>query len=152
MSAVEAALISEEAEAATGSTEPTQGDVPPNIGSEGLNAAKEFVSQVSTFSLATQLDSANAFEEEISLAADLVTSDLDVTSEALASATAAIAEAVGAVLENESEDPLTTYTNPINKLIKTYQWTSSNYTLLLMVIILPFFLIRPMINTQTKER
>lgn len=107
MAAVETALISEEAEASTGSTEPTQGDVPDDLGSEGLLATKAFVSQVSTFSLATQLDSANAFDEEISLAADLASSDLDVSSEALALATAAIAEAVGAVLD--SEVPPTTY-------------------------------------------
>lgn len=105
MSAVETALMTEEAEASTGSTEPTQGDVPDDIGSEGLIAAKAFVSQVSTFSLATQLDSTNTFEDEISLAADLASNDLDTNTEALALAAAAIAEAFVAY----NEEVITTY-------------------------------------------
>lgn len=107
IAAVETALIAEEEAAAMGSTEATQGEVPDDIGSEGLLAAKAFVEQVSTFSLAAQLDGANTFENEISLASDLASSNLDVSSEALALATAAIAEAVGAVLD--SDVPPTTY-------------------------------------------
>ncbi|MDX2370788.1 MAG: hypothetical protein QNK36_20700 [Colwellia sp.] len=107
IASVKTAFIAEKAEAAAGSTQPTQGDVPADIGSEGLVATKAFVSQVSTFSLATQLDGANAFKDEISLASDLASSDLDANSEALTSATAAIAEAVDAVLD--SEIPTTTY-------------------------------------------
>ena len=107
IAAVQTALMAEEEEAATGSTQATQGDVPDDLGSEGLIAAKEFVSQVSTFNLATQLDSANTFEDEISLASDLVSSDLDVSSEALAIATAAIAGAIETVLD--SETPVTSY-------------------------------------------
>ncbi|PCI57478.1 MAG: hypothetical protein COB45_03475 [Gammaproteobacteria bacterium] len=108
MAAVETALIAEEADAAMGSTEPTQGDIPDDVGSEGLVATKAFVSQVSTFNLAAQLDSANTFEDEISLATDITTYDLDVSAEALSLAAAAIAEAVEAVVD--SETPLTTYT------------------------------------------
>ena len=107
IAAVQTALMAEEEEAATGSTQATQGDVPDDLGSEGLIATKEFVSQVSTFSLATQLDGADTFEEEISLASDLVSSDLDVSSEALALATAAIAGAIETVLD--SETPVTSY-------------------------------------------
>lgn len=109
IAAVETALEAEELEASTGSTDATQGEVPDDLGSEGLLAAKAFVEQVSTFSLATQLDGvdANAFEDQISLASDLASSDLDVNAEALALATAAIAEAVDAVLN--SDVPLTTY-------------------------------------------
>jgi hypothetical protein len=113
IAAVNTASMAEEEEAAMGSTDATQGEVPDDIGSEGLVAAKAFVSQVSEFSLATQLDGvdANAFEEQISLAGDLASSDLEVNSEALALATAAIAEAVGAVLDSDdSADPITTYT------------------------------------------
>lgn len=105
ISTVRTALVAEEALAATGSTDATQGDVPDDLGSEGLIATKAFVSQVSTFSLATQLDSDNAFEQEISLASDLASSDLDVNSEALSLAAAAIAEAVIA----NTEEVITTY-------------------------------------------
>ena len=102
---VKTALMAEEDAAAMGSTEATQGDVPSDFGSEGLRAAKEFVTQVSTFSLATQLDSASAFEQEISLASDLASSDLDANAEALSLATAAIAEAL--IVNNEAA--ITTY-------------------------------------------
>jgi len=107
IAAVETALMTEETDAAAGSTEPTQGDIPDDVGSEGLIATKAFVSQVSTFNLATQLDGANTFEDEISLASDLASSDLDVSSEALALAAKAIAEAVEDVLD--SETPQATY-------------------------------------------
>jgi hypothetical protein len=105
ISTVRTALVAEEALAATGSIDATQGDVPDDLGSEGLIATKAFVSQVSTFSLATQLDSDNAFEQEISLASDLASSDLDVNSEALSLAAAAIAEAVIA----NTEEAITIY-------------------------------------------
>jgi len=94
IAAVETALISAETEAAAGSTEPTQGDVPDDIGSEGLLATKAFVSQVSTLNVATQIDGAKAFEEQISLASDLASDDLDANAEALSLATEAIAAAV----------------------------------------------------------
>jgi major membrane immunogen (membrane-anchored lipoprotein) len=96
-----AALIAEEDAAAMGSTDANQGDVPDDLGSEGLIATKEFVSQVSEFSLAAQLDGAETFENEISLAGDLASGDLDVNAEALALATAAIAEAIDYVLDTE---------------------------------------------------
>jgi hypothetical protein len=96
-----AALVAEEQAAAIGDTVPTQGDVPDDLGSEGLIATKEFVSQVSEFSLAAQLDGAETFENEISLAGDLASGDLDVNAEALALATAAIAEAIDYVLDTE---------------------------------------------------
>ena len=105
MAAVETALVSEEADAATGTTEPTQGDVPDDIGSEGLIATKAFVSQVSTFNLATELDSANPFEDKISLASDLASSDLDASAEGLSLAAAAIAEAFTAY----NEEVITSY-------------------------------------------
>jgi len=108
IAAVETASMAEEEAAAMGSTDATQGEVPDDLGSEGLVAAKAFVSQVSTFNLATQLDSANAFENKISLTTDIVSYDLDVSAEALALATAAIAEAVEAFVD--SETPLATYT------------------------------------------
>ena len=110
IAAVNTASMAEEEAAAMGSTDATQGEVPDDIGSEGLVAAKAFVSQVSEFSLATQLDGvdANAFEDQISLASDLASSDLEVSSEALALAAAAMAEALEAVLDSEA--PLTTYT------------------------------------------
>jgi len=94
IAAVETALISAEEDAAAGSTEPTQGDVPDDIGSEGLLATKAFVSQVSTLNVATQIDGAKAFEEQISLASDLASDDLDANAEALSLVTEAIAEAV----------------------------------------------------------
>ncbi len=65
ISSVQTALVAEKEDAATGSTEPTQGDVPDDIGSEGLIATKAFVSQVSTLNVATQLDDAKAFKDEI---------------------------------------------------------------------------------------
>jgi hypothetical protein len=105
IAAVETALIAEEAKASSGSTDVTQGEVPDDIGSIGLIAAKAFVSQVSTFSLATQLDDASAFEKEISLASDLASSDLDASAEALSLAAAAIADALIA----NNEETITTY-------------------------------------------
>ena len=105
---VKTALVAEEAAAAAGSTDATQGEVPDDIGVEGLIAAKAFVTQVSTFNLATQLDDASAFENKISVATDIVSYDLDVSAKALAFASAAIAKAVEAVVD--SETPLSTYT------------------------------------------
>jgi major membrane immunogen (membrane-anchored lipoprotein) len=105
-----AALIAEEDAAAMGSTDANQGDVPDDFGSEGLRAAKEFVEQVSTLNVAAQLDGANTFEDEISLAGDLASGDLDVNAEALALATTAIAEAVDAAdAALDSGTPITTY-------------------------------------------
>jgi hypothetical protein len=102
-----AALIAEEDAAAMGSTDANQGNVPADLGSEGLIATKEFVEQLSTLNVAAQLNGANTFEDEISLAGDLASGDLDVNAEALALATAAIAEAVEATLD--SEVPSTSY-------------------------------------------
>jgi hypothetical protein len=101
-----AALTAEEDAAAMGSTDANQGDVPDDLGSEGLIATKAFVAQVSEFSLAAQLNGAETFENEISLASDLASGDLDVNAEALALATAAIAEAVAEVLDALDKDEL----------------------------------------------
>ncbi|MBL4899567.1 MAG: hypothetical protein JKX76_07980 [Colwellia sp.] len=113
------ALLTEETAAANGTTEIIVVDIPDDIGSTGLVATKAFVSQVSAFNLAAQLDGdetsfeeeafdgVNAFKDEISLVSDLASSGLDVNAEALSLAAAAIADAVDAVLD--SETPLTTH-------------------------------------------
>lgn len=120
IAAVEVTLDAEETAAAGGTTDIIVVDIPDTLGSEGLAATKQFVSQLRNFTVATQLDGdelsdeqnalndVNAFKDEISLVSDLVSSDFDVSAEALSLAAAAIAEAVDAALD--SETPLTTHT------------------------------------------
>ena len=115
IASVNTALIAEETDKATGSTDATQGDVPDDVGSEGLIATKAFVSQVSTFSLATQLDGANTFKNEIDLASDLASNDLDANSQALSLATAAIAEAL--IVNNAKPTPTYTFEGIIDVAI-----------------------------------
>ena len=106
IASVKTSLQTQKDEAAAGSTQASQGDVPDDIGAEGLVATKAFVQQVSTFNMATDLDAANTFNTEIELATDLASSDLAASSEALSLAASAIAEAVSV----NNEKPTSTYT------------------------------------------
>ena len=67
-----------------GSTTPSQGKVPDDIGSEGLRASKLFVEQVRNLGSATLISTKQqAFASEVNLASQAISADSDVVAEGL---------------------------------------------------------------------
>lgn len=93
--------------AKTGSTEPTQGDVPEGVGSEGLQAVKEFVQQLRDVATAAILEEqqqgVDSFSGKVEQAATLVGEDQELVFGAAAATFSAISEAFDAV-QNEEYD------------------------------------------------
>ncbi|WP_373079164.1 hypothetical protein [Zhongshania sp.] len=86
-------------------TSPSQGDVPEDVGSEGLVASKAFVKQVRNLASAGVV-SANqeAFAEQIDLASEAVSADSDIVAEGLGLGLNAIASAYELYLDAPDED------------------------------------------------
>ena len=86
-------------------TSPSQGDVPDDVGSEGLVASKAFVKQVRNLASAG-IVSANqeAFAEQIDLASEVVSADSDIVAEGLGLGLNAIASAYELYLDAPDED------------------------------------------------
>ncbi|NKI18411.1 hypothetical protein HCU74_13420 [Spongiibacter sp. KMU-166] len=120
---VKTVLTTAEADAQTnGSTASTQGNVPANIGEQGLVATKAMVSQIRDLIAASDMftptTSQAAFRDEVEATELLLAADLDVTSAALEAAGTAIGNAIEAY-ENSST-PLTSYSeNGITVAITT---------------------------------
>ncbi|SFM56925.1 hypothetical protein [Halopseudomonas yangmingensis] len=75
-----------------GSTEPSQGTAPPNLGSTGLVATKQFVQQVRDLSnLAVLEENAQAFADQVELVGELNNDDIRVVTKATGNALGAIA-------------------------------------------------------------
>jgi len=84
-----------------GSTQPSQGEVPDDLGAEGLQAAKAFVNQLRNVATAAILDEQqqgiDSFSGKVEQAATLVGEDQELVFGATAAALAAIAEAFDVV-------------------------------------------------------
>lgn len=96
----------EEKNQSTDST-PKQGDIPKDVGSEGLIAAKNFVQQVRDFAHSTS-DGLKAFKPQITTATDISSDDTIVTIEAIVLAATAITEADSALTRDSA---LSNYTS-----------------------------------------
>ena len=90
---------------ANGSTTPSQGEVPDDVGSDGLVASKAFVKQVRNLASAG-IVSANqeAFADQIDLASEAVSADSDIVAEGLGLSLNAIASAYELYLDAPEED------------------------------------------------
>ncbi len=110
LSQAETEVAAEEADAETnGSTEPSQGDVPDDVGSEGLQATKSFVQQVRDLANAGMItENQEAFADQVELAADAVSGDMEPVTEGLSQGLNAIAyawEAYQDAVDNDETPP-----------------------------------------------
>lgn len=105
---VTSTISSEAASKANGSTTPTQGEVPADIGSEGLQASKAFVAQLRDLTnVASQTEaSLTPFSDQLDLAGQAVSGDTKLVTDALGQAAAAIAYAFEA---HQEDDTLTSF-------------------------------------------
>lgn len=88
-------FLADAAKAATsGSTAPSQGEVPPDVGSEGLIATKQFVQQVRDLTNTAALEeNLQGFADEVEMVSELSGDDLKASLSATGMALRAIAEA-----------------------------------------------------------
>lgn len=100
-------LKTKEAEKANGSTEPKQGEAPPDVGSTGLQATKAFVKQIRDLAnTATLTANQQAFADQISLVSNTLEGDTDAVVEGMGLALGVIAQAFEARNEAaEGEEP-----------------------------------------------
>lgn len=77
VTALETAITAEEMAAEEGSTEQGQGDVPDNLGSEGLVASKAFVQQLRDLGNASASDGLNAFADQVDLAGEFASENVE---------------------------------------------------------------------------
>ena len=88
-----------------GSTAPSQGKIPEDIGSEGLRASKLFVEQVRNVGNATLISTKQeAFANEVDLASQAISADSDVVTEGLGMGLYAIGNAYQQYQETPDEE------------------------------------------------
>ncbi len=118
--AVEEADTELEAETAearnSGSDQPSQGEVPDDVGSEGLRASKQFVAQLRDLASAGLMEDdsgARAFGEQLEMAGEVLSADAETVVEGLARALNAISYAYEAYAEaaEEGEPAPTSYSH-----------------------------------------
>jgi trimeric autotransporter adhesin len=101
-----------------GDTTASQGDIPDDIGSEGLIAAKAFVKQVRDLGSAGVItENQAAFADQVDLAAQVLADDGDIVAEAMGLALNAIANAVGEFEDAEGTKPTSSTTDGITVAI-----------------------------------
>jgi hypothetical protein len=97
-----------------GNTTPSPGDIPDDVGSEGLLAAKAFVKQVRDLANAGVItDNQAAFADQVELAAQVLADDGDIVAEAMGLAINAIANAVGEYEDADGTKPTSSTTEGI---------------------------------------
>ncbi|CAA0102553.1 Uncharacterised protein [Zhongshania aliphaticivorans] len=97
-----------------GDTTASQGDIPDDVGSEGLLATKAFVKQVRDLANAGVItDNQAAFADQIELTAEVLAGDGDIVAEAMGLALNAIANAVAEYEDAEGTKPSSSSTDGI---------------------------------------
>ncbi|GAA4093845.1 hypothetical protein [Zhongshania borealis] len=97
-----------------GSTTASQGDIPDDLGSDGLIATKAFVKQVRDLANAGVItENQAAFADQVELAAQVFADDGDIVAEAMGLAINAIANAVAEYEDAEGTKPSTSTTDGI---------------------------------------
>ena len=103
-----------------GDTTASQGDIPDDIGSEGLVATKAFVKQVRNLASAGIItENQEAFADEIELASEALAADGSTVAEALGLALNAIANAVAEYEDAEDTKPTSSTTDDVTVTITT---------------------------------
>ncbi|MFT5888091.1 MAG: hypothetical protein ACI9BO_000908 [Zhongshania sp.] len=96
-----------------GSTTASQGEVPADVGDDGLVATKAFVEQVRNLANAGVIsDDQEAFADELDLASQAVSGDSDIVAEGLGMGLHAIVLAAEAYEDAADESKPTTHTDP----------------------------------------
>ncbi|MDF1692710.1 MAG: hypothetical protein P1U47_10070 [Zhongshania sp.] len=97
-----------------GSTTPSPGDIPDDVGSEGLIATKAFVKQVRDLANAGVItENHAAFAHQVELAAQVFADDGEIVAEAMGLALNAIANAVGEYEDAEGAKPSSSTTDGV---------------------------------------
>ena len=108
VTALETEITAEEMAAEEGSTDQGQGEVPDDLGSEGLVASKAFVQQLRDLGNASASDGLNAFGDQVDLAGEFASEDVEYAVRGAAYGMEAIAAAAENYFNEVAEElPIT---------------------------------------------